>query len=143
MNKTILKSFLALALMLSVPTAIIITVPGCAMFGGGYDPGADPIVVNAQQVRQVAFDTVDTYLKFEKANRIELWRVTPEFKKVADELRVQFPLSLKVYAVTLDGYKAVRDATNRAQLEQAASSLAALGSAAQSKLTQAKVINLQ
>jgi hypothetical protein len=106
--------------------------------GGGYDPGADPVVVNAQQVRQVALDTVDTYLKFEKDNRIALWKSSHEFKKVADDLRMQFPLSLKVYNVALDSYKAVRDSTNKANLETAAANLATLGTAAQTKLTAAK-----
>lgn len=136
--KRILLAVLTIAALAGPPAVIVTTQQGCALFSGGYDPGADPVVVNAQQIRQISFDTVDTYLAFEKANRLALWKVSKEFKHVADDLRMQFPSSLKVYNAALDSYKTVRDATNKAALQTATANLAALGDVASAKMTLAK-----
>lgn len=142
-QKRALSCIMAMGLLFAVPLGIVTFTPGCALCSGGYDPGADAVVVSAQQVRQISFDTVDTYLRFEKDNRVKLWAVSHEFKKIADDLRMQFPLSLKVYNATLDAYKALRNPTTRQNLENATSNLSVLAGTAQAKFNDAKVINPQ
>ncbi len=56
---------------------------GCA----GLDPGADPVVVRAEQSAQIATDTFDVFLKFEYENSDLLKKITPEFHKAAELIR--------------------------------------------------------
>ncbi len=56
---------------------------GCA----GLQPGSDPIIVRSQQVRQMAHDTFDAFLKLAYNNRERLLRLDEGITDTADNIR--------------------------------------------------------
>jgi len=60
---------------------------GCA----GLKPGADPIIVRAQQTERAAFETFDAFLRIERKNAARIRTAAPEVSKFAEWLRAPLP----------------------------------------------------
>jgi len=88
-------------------------------------PGADAIVVRAEQSRSIAFLTFDTFLKFEYDNRT-LLAGTPEIHAAAEHIRVNGPKWIDDLTALIAVYKANRTPENKANL---ATGLAVLNTA--------------
>lgn len=78
--------------------------------------GSEVFVVNAQQSQEMAWEAVNTFLNYERANRDALWALDPGIKKAADELRATWPEANKTFLAMLDSYKNNRTAENRASV---------------------------
>jgi len=92
--------------------ALLVLGAGCAQL----QPGHDAVVVRSEQIQQSIFDTVDTFLAYEKANREALWAINPGIKKAADDLRRMFPLANATALNMLDAYKWNRTLENKVNL---------------------------
>lgn len=114
-----------LALLLS--TFGLLLCFGCAALS----PGADPIVVRAEQTISIAFATINTFTKLDDENR-ELFRTkVPEVHAFAEWLRapIGYPpaprgiaLIASAHSVKL-AYKAARTPDNKANLVTALAAL--------------------
>jgi hypothetical protein len=100
-------SSVGLACALIAMPALLITHTGCAT-RQNVAQGSDVFVVNAEQSQQMAFELVDSFLAFEKANRHELWQLSPEIKRAADKLRLEYPAANQSLKDSIRVYKATR-----------------------------------
>lgn len=93
----------------------------------GLDPGADAFAVRSQQSIQIAFDTVDGFVKWEYQNRSSLpYSVTHE----ADVLRNQFPPAHDTALAVLDDYKLTRSASDKEKVSMWIATLQKMAAAA-------------
>lgn len=120
--------------------AAIWLLAGCTTL----QPNADPVVVRAEQSIQVAFATLDTFLKVDHANR-ELFKTSlPEVHKFAEYLRAPVGnppaprgISYIESAVKVkNAYKLNRTAENKASLVTALATLETLIQQTQAQLDQ-------
>lgn len=88
-------------------------------------PGADPVVVRAEQTRSIAFLVFDTFLKAEHDNRTAL-AGTPEIHAAAEHIRVNGPKWIDDLTALIAVYKSNRTPENKANL---ATGLAVLSTA--------------
>lgn len=88
-------------------------------------PGADPVVVRAEQTRSIAFLIFDTFLKAEHDNRA-LLAGTPEIHAAAEHIRINGPKWIDDLTALIAVYKANRTPENKANL---ATGLAVLNTA--------------
>lgn len=103
-----LRTFAALA-------ALIIIGAGCSAIL----PGNDPFVVRSEQAQQAAFDTVDTFLAFEKSNRDVLWKADKSIKQAADEIRAYYPQANENLIGLIAAYKKNRSPESKFAVETA------------------------
>lgn len=97
--------------LLNILYLVAFLLVGCE----GLDPGADAFAVRSQQSIQIAFDTVDGFVKWEYQNRSILpYSVTHE----ADVLRNQFPPAHESALAVLDTYKATRSASDKQKVSE-------------------------
>lgn len=75
-------------------------------------PGSDPIVVRAQQTREIAKQTIDLFLRLEETNADVLWQFNPEIKYVADKLRTNAPPAIRDLTRAIATYKEAKNETN-------------------------------
>lgn len=101
MNTRSLSLLLSLALL-----------TGCAKI----QPGADPVVVNAEQLAESSFRLVDSFLRYEHAHRAT---VNKEVTRIADQLRTEFPKHHDTLRIATRAYKANRTPANKFGLETA------------------------
>jgi hypothetical protein len=92
--------------------ALSLTLVGC----GSVAPGSDPVVVYAERTTLVSMDTIDTFLRYERANEAALGAKVHD---VAESLRKQAPAALRAARSATKTYKANRNAQNKATLETA------------------------
>jgi hypothetical protein len=92
--------------------ALSLTLVGC----GSVAPGSDPVVVYAERTTLVSMDTIDTFLRYERANEAALGAKVHD---VAESLRKQAPAALRSARSATKTYKANRNADNKATLETA------------------------
>lgn len=109
-----LAVIVSLACITAVPTLMIGTT-GCASIL----PGHSALVVRAEQLDQMSFDTVDAFLRFEKANRDMLWILNRDIKKAADKLRTDFPPAHQSLKTAIKQYKSLRTDDSKTSLEKA------------------------
>ena len=95
--------------LLVVSILIAQLVVGCAIL----QPGADPLVVRAEQTQQVSLAVVDQFLRYEYKNRATLG---PKVKQAADEVRKNFPPASKALEAATKAYKNNRTIDNKANL---------------------------
>lgn len=113
---------------------------GCA----GLKPGADPIIVRAQQTERAAFETFDAFLRIEHKNAARIRTAAPEVSKFAEWLREPLPdgprgISLvKSLGNVRRAYANAKTPDNRAKLASALDALAAALTETQKHLTAAK-----
>lgn len=109
------KAVLTVCLALLVPGALVITA-GCSLFRGApIAEGADPIVVHAERTQTYALETFDTFLAWERENRMLLHK--PEVKAAADNIRVNYKEWDDNLSSTIKAYKATRSKENADKLD--------------------------
>lgn len=79
-------------------------------------PGADPVLVRAEQALVVAFETTDAFLRIERANQAAMTAVVPGAHQVAEDIRVKGPASFRALEAAISAYRDNRDAEHRATL---------------------------
>jgi hypothetical protein len=92
--------------------ALSLTLVGC----GSVAPGSDPVVVYAERTTLVSMDTIDAFLRYERANEAALGAKVHD---VAESLRKQAPAALRTARSATKTYKANRNSENKATLETA------------------------
>lgn len=101
--------------ILLIPVIALALLAACAT-PSNVAPGHDPLVVNAEQAQQAAFEAVDSFLSFEHSQRDLLWALDPGIKRAADRLRETFPAANDSLLRAIDAYKANRAPDLRANL---------------------------
>lgn len=130
-SKTLMKlkplpSIVAIALLCLVACG---PSSGCKSAGTGrydaptatYDPAApaDPVVVTAQQLRGSALSAFDLFVTTEKTFRNELWKLSPEIKHAADNVRRNARRWLDDLSLSIQNYQMARTPDNKLKLESA------------------------
>ena len=92
---------------------ICLSVIGCA----SVKPGNDPLIVHANQSRELLVVTADAFLKLEKGNRDYFWSVSKSIKHSADGTRVAVPRIVESLNKAIDRYKAYKTSNDRTTLE--------------------------
>lgn len=82
-------------------------------------PGNDPVIVRAQQTREIAFSTFDTFVTLEYRNREALQKINPNFTDVADNIRVGAPKWFKSFDAVLVAYKSGKTPATKSKLDGA------------------------
>lgn len=111
-----LKLILALAVSLWMPLAVAPLIVGC----GGcvqLEPGADPVVVRAEQVAAGAFEVMDAFVELEANNRAAFRQLSPGIEQAANEVRTEGKLALQELRKATIVYKSNRSSTNKANVE--------------------------
>ena len=104
-----LLSFLTCFLLVASPFAVLHT--GCAPAGA---VTGDPVVVNSERTIGLAFDTIDGFLRWEKANRAV---VPPKVHAAAQSLRREAPDAFRNARAVLRAYKANRSPEQKVLLD--------------------------
>jgi len=104
-----LLSFLTCFLLVASPFVILQT--GCAPAGA---VAGDPVVVNSERAIGIAWDTVDGFLRWEKANR---GAISPEVHAVAQNVRAKAPDAFSNARSVLRAYKQNRTPEQKALLD--------------------------
>ena len=104
-----LLSFLTCFLLVASPFVILST--GCAPAGA---VTGDPVVINSERAIGIAFDTVDGFLRWEKANR---GSVPPKVHSAAQSLRRDAPDAFRNARAVLRAYKSNRSPEQKALLD--------------------------
>jgi hypothetical protein len=99
------------------PLIFILCLAACAPL----QPGADPIVVNAERTANLAADTFDVFLKLEYDNRAALQTLSPAIHQYAETLRAKGPVWLDSLRALTKAYKFNRTSENKASLQTAIS----------------------
>ena len=108
MKRQILLLILSLAFV--VPAGI--TSSGCSTQISNQT--GDPVVVNAEKTIAVAFDTIDTFLRWERTNSAI---VPPNVASVATKLRLEAPDAFRNARSVLRAYKGNRTPEQRQLVE--------------------------
>jgi len=104
-----LLSFLTCLLLVASPFVILQT--GCAPAGA---VTGDPVVVNSERAIGIAFDTIDSFLRWEKANQ----GVIPvKVHSAAQSLRRDAPDAFRNARAVLRAYKSNRSPEQKALLD--------------------------
>ncbi len=118
---------------LQIPTLVfLLLLAGCSALA----PGADPVVVRAEQTAGAAKKTLDNFFQFERANRDSLWKLDHGIKHTADILRVRAPASIKALRAATKTYKAVKSQEHIDAVDLWLAEVAALVGQAQTTLAQ-------
>lgn len=118
------------------------TFAGCASL----QPGADPIIVRAQQTERVAFETFDTFLRLEHKHAARIRSAAPAVSKFAEWLREPQPDGPRGIALVRSlgnvrrAYAAAKTPDNKARLSTALDALSAALAETQKHLTAAKAL---
>jgi uncharacterized protein (UPF0335 family) len=105
-------------LLITVAVAFAIMVSGCSTT---IAPGADPVVVRAEQTLEIAADTVDAFIRWERANET---KVSPEVHDIAETIRAEFPDKFRLTRAVLRAYKNNRSPEQKALLDAYLAALA-------------------
>jgi len=97
------------------PLTLLLVLAACAQL----QPGADPVVVNAERTASLAADTFDTFLKIEYDNRAALQTLSPAIHQYAETLRAKGPTWLASLRALTKAYKFNRSPENKASLQTA------------------------
>lgn len=123
--------------------SVLVIGLGCA----NLKPGADPVIVRAEQVEQVAFATFDTFVHLVAQHEDEVKERVPAAYQFAEWLRAKGPSGLprgialvKSLDTVRKAYKANRTPENKAGV---ASALAALESALAETQKQIAAVNVK
>jgi hypothetical protein len=91
---------------------LFLLVAGCSTV----KEGSDPLIVHAQQVKRNYLYTADTIVKFEYANRNQLWKVSNSIKKTADKIREYTPVLLDTIDKSIERYRVYKNDVNKTDL---------------------------
>lgn len=132
--KNINQWFWGMVVLAVVMLGVLMVLPGCASVA----PGHDPVVVRAEQVRDVAVTTFDVLLELEYQNSEALWKVSPEIKRTCDYIRKNERLWINGLTSMINAYKKNRTPEGKANLTTALATLESGLQLAQKILSQAK-----
>lgn len=104
-----LLSFLTCLVLVASPFVILST--GCAPVGA---VTGDPVVVNSERAIGIAFDTIDGFLRWERASR---GVVPPNVHAAAQSLRREAPDAFRNARAVLRAYKTNRSPEQKALLD--------------------------
>jgi hypothetical protein len=90
----------------------ILLLLGCAAL----QPGADPIVVRAEQTTAIALDTFDLFLRVERQNEASLYKLNPKIHDFANLIRREAPQWLETARHLTKTYKSSRTEASKANL---------------------------
>ena len=93
-------------------------------------PGADPVVVHAEQSLAVARHALDTFVQYDHAHRASVPREVHAF---AESVRKEAPAKFRAATAILDAYQANRSPENKATLETYVAALLALAEQANAR----------
>ncbi len=96
------------------PIVALILLSSCATQTTG-----DPVVVNAERTTQVAFDTFESFKKYEYNNRATLEKVNPRIEHYANVIRRNEKQWLQTARAMTMAYKYNRNAQNKANMDTA------------------------
>lgn len=99
--------------------AALTVVAGCLWGGCATAPGADPLLVQAERTADMAFQTFDTFLRFEHDNQAALRRIDPAIHETAELIRREGPGWLTSLREATRAYKRERTADTEAGLKSA------------------------
>ena len=109
------------------------------MFGcASVKPGNDTLLVRAEQTREAALETFDTFVRYENDNRIALWKVSPDIKHFADNIRSVGKASIQQLDGAIDDYKKLKTTVSSDKLNNTITFVATLTSRAFATMTQGK-----
>jgi hypothetical protein len=108
--KRTLSLFLCAAL---TSCALAPTLTGCKAPTTAAVTG-DPVVVNSEKTIAIAFETIDTFLKWEKANQ---GAVSPDVHAAAQAIRAKAPDQFRNARAVLRAYKSNRTPEQKALLD--------------------------
>ncbi len=103
------------AIALGALTGGALSLTSCATV----QPGADPVVVNAERTTALAVDTFDTFLQFEYTNRAGVAAVAPAAHDYAEVIRRNGQAWLQNARALTRAYKLNRTPENKASLQTA------------------------
>lgn len=109
--KTALRILLLSASMILCPVVVLTT--GCQAPSAQIN--GDPVVVNAERAIALSFDTIDTFLRWERQNSAI---VPPNVAAVARTLRIEAPDKFRNARSVLRAYKGTRSPEQRVLLDQ-------------------------
>jgi len=136
------------ALMVGIGVAAAVFFSGCA----GVAPGADPLVVHAEQTLTGAEATFDTFLQLDNQNRALVAAKAPPVHAFAEWLRqpqtfgnttntaARWACLIESAELTKEGYKANRVGTNAVQLTASLDALAEALAQTQTQLAAIKAL---
>lgn len=111
-----IKLILALAVSLWMPLAVAPLIVGC----GGcvqLEPGADSVLVRAEQVAAGAFEVMDAFVELEYNNREALRKLSPEIESAANKVRIEGKHALVELRKATSVYKKNRSPENKMTVE--------------------------
>lgn len=123
---------------------------GCATGNGRYDPSthlydtnapADKVVVTAQNARATALEAFDLFVTAEAAFADQLWKLSPEVKHAADNIRLNSGKWLDDLTAQIDAYQRARTADDQLKLQSAIDLLTLAESQARSYVAQLHGLN--
>ena len=116
----------------TIPIIALLFLVSCAQLA----PGADPVVVRAEQTADGSFKTIDNFLQFERANRSALWKLDHGIKHAADVLRVKAPAAIQALRTATKDYKTVKSQEHAEAIDLWLAEVGALVGQAQTSLAQ-------
>ena len=90
----------------------ILLLLGCAPL----QPGADPIVVRAEQTTAIAPDTFDLFLRVERQQEAALYKLNPKIHDYANLIRREAPQWISTARHLTKAYKSSRTEASKANL---------------------------
>jgi hypothetical protein len=109
---------------------MVVGCSGCATLA----PGADPVVVRAEQTLSASLDVTTALLTLEKDHPATFDAAIPGAHKVAEDLRVKFPPAYHEGERLLETYKANKSIDNKVTLTTALAVVTQLTESAQKLL---------
>lgn len=109
-----ISTILCLVAALAFGAAPLALLTGCKSTGSPLIASGDPVVVNSEKAIAIAFDAVDSFLRWEYANR---HAVPSEVTKAADALRREAPDAFRNARSVLRSYKTNRTPEQKALLD--------------------------
>lgn len=94
--------------------SFLLLVSGCA----GIKPGADKLVVRAEQTRAAAAETFNSFVVFEHSNRDALWKVSKDIKHTADYVRAYGRPAIEELTKSIETYKVLKTSTSSGDLNK-------------------------
>lgn len=101
--------------------------------GGAYAPAgqqADMAFYAVDGAFDLAFSTVDAAFKFEKQNRAQLWKISPNIKHTLDKIRPEASQVVRQYLTAREAYKKNPTVEGLSDLETALATIKRLADAA-------------
>lgn len=98
----------------------------------------DPVVVTAENVREIATSTFSALWVLEKENRMTLWAVSPDIKHAVDKTRAGAPGWIADLSSAIKAYKASKTDLTKSWVDKSQESLGKETTEAQKQIVDIK-----